>query len=399
MSFRFIYPRDLAPTLVAKLERAEVPEGFRKLSPTPTVAQAELLLDVAYAASLQEDEGRATEVSLAWVDRSERVDGPAGLLPLRDALPLTPEAIRRLASAVEPKRGYLLVGPTATGGADIWGLLHLHFSEEVRGSVPALVVQIVRPGTLRIRHIVDDYYLLAHGTCVELLGSDQTWRLLRLMTLALNPAHAGEDASPQALTLLRIALNMLRQKHGGAILVALDERTSAGLELRFCVESPRTQLLRQAVNETLTADIEATSLTGEHAWEATLNRRRQAGERLFAVEEFIGQLTAVDGALLLRADLELVSFGVIIGPLGPDVGEIAVRVVNPVDETQAVVTPLSRLDLGTRHQSVVRFCFMNPGALALVASQDGTLSFCTRAGTSAEVLLLRPYSMDVGALR
>jgi hypothetical protein len=399
MSFRFTYPRDLAPALLAKLEGQEVPESFRKLSPTPSLAQAELLLDVAYAASLQADEGRATEVSIAWVDRAERVDGPAGLLPFRDALELTPESIRRLAPAVEPKRGYLLVGPTPEGGAQIWGLLHLHFSEEVRGSVPALVVQIIKPGTLRIRHIVDDFYLLAHGTCVELLGSDQTWRLLRSMTLTLNPGHVGPEPSPQALTLLRLALNMLRQGHGGAILVASDPHALATLEQRFPIESSRAGLLRQAVNQTQEVDLDATALTGEHAWEATLSRRRQAGDRLFAVEEFIGQLTAVDGTLLLGRDLELLSFGVIIGPQSTTVDDASVRVVDPVDETVAEVAPLARLDLGTRHQSAVRFCFMNPGAIALVASQDGTLSYCTRADAASEVLLLRPYSMDVGALR
>jgi sensor domain DACNV-containing protein len=399
MSFRFTYPRDLAPALVAKLEGLEVPESFRKLSPTPSLAQAELLLDVAYAASLQADEGRITEVSIAWVDRAERLDGPAGLLPFKDALDLTPESIRRLAPAVEPKRGYLLVGPTSQGGAEIWGLLHLHFSEEVRGSVPALVVQIIKPGTLRIRHIVDDFYLLAHGTCVELLGSDQTWRLLRSITLTLNPENAGQEPSPQALTLLRLALNMLRQKHGGAILVAADERALETLELRFPIEASRTRLLRQAVDETLANDLEAKALTGEHAWEATLSRRRQAGDRLFAVEEFIGQLTAVDGALLLRRDLELVSFGVIIGPHAAALEEASVRIVDPVDETVATVSSLAQLDLGTRHQSAVRFCFLNPRAIALVASQDGTLSFCTRTDAASEVLLLRPYSMDVGALR
>jgi hypothetical protein len=262
-----------------------------------------------------------------------------------------------------------------------------------------LVVQLVRPGTLRIRHIVDDFYLLAHGACVELLGSDQAWRLLRSMTRALSPAYRDQDASPQALTLLRIALNMLRQGHGGAILMACDERAFADLEMRFCIELPRTLLLRQAVDEMLAVDSDAGALKGEHAWEATLNRRRQASERLFAVEEFIAHLTAVDGALLLRSDLELVAFGVIIGLLEADIGEIAVRVVNPVDETQELVAPLGRLDLGTRHRSAVRFCFMNPGSFALVASQDGTLSYCTRACDAPEVLLLRPYSMDVDALR
>jgi hypothetical protein len=399
MSFRFIYPRDLAPALVAKLEGLEVPESFRKLSPTPSLAQAELLLDVAYAASLQADEGRTTEVSIAWVDRTERVDGPAGLLPFRDPLELTPEFIRRLAPAVEPKRGYLLVGPTPEGGAEIWGLLHLHFSEEVRGSVPALVVQIIKPGTLRIRHIVDDFYLLVHGVCVELLGSDQTWRLLRSITLTLDPGHLGAEPSPQALTLLRIALNMLRQKHGGTILVAPDDRALETLELRFPIESSRARLLRQAVDETLAVDLDAKALTGEHAWEATLSRRRQAGDRLFAVEEFIGQLTAVDGALLLSRELELLSFGVIIGPQAGPLDDASVHIVDRVDETVAEVAPLARLDLGTRHQSAVRFCFLNPTAIALVASQDGTLSFCTRLAAASEVLLLRPYSMDVGALR
>lgn len=398
MSFRFVYPRDLVPAMLARLQSAQMPAAFRTLSPIPSTGQAECLLDAAYAASLEEEEGRRIEVAIAWVDRREALNGPAGLLPLRDPLPLTPDSIRRLAPAVEPKRGYLLAGPTEDGGSHIWGLFHLHFEEEARGALSALVVQVLKPGTLRIRNVVDDLYLLTHGSYVELLGSGHTRRLLDLMTKMMEPSHVGVTPLPRALTLLRLALSMLRLGHGGTILVVPTDSYARGVTSRFVIDSSRTSLLRSTITETR-ADIEATALVGEHAWETTLSRRRQADEKLYGVEEFIGQLTSVDGALLLRSDLELVSFGTIIEAEAADAGDGLVKIVDPLDEAQERIVPLAKIDLGTRHQSAVRFCAANPRALALVASQDGALSVCVQEPGAAEVLLLRPYGMDVGVLR
>lgn len=50
-------------------------------------------------------------------------------------------------------------------------------------------MQVLKPGTLRIRNVVDDLYLLKHGSCVELLGSGHTRRLLDLMSKMMDLSH------------------------------------------------------------------------------------------------------------------------------------------------------------------------------------------------------------------
>jgi hypothetical protein len=87
----------------------------------------------------------------------------------------------------------------------------------------------------------------------------------------------------------------------------------------------------------------------------------------------VGRLTAVDGAVLLNTDLEVLGFGAMIktGELKDDT---QVVVLEPgVSDSPNQATTLAALG-GSRHRSAAEYCNAQKEALAFVASQDGPLT-------------------------
>jgi hypothetical protein len=110
--------------------------------------------------------------------------------------------------------------------------------------------------------------------------------------------------------------------------------------------------------------------------------------------DFVARLTAVDGAVVLDQELGLLGAGATIQT--PDASmpaEIVLEDPRSVGCERRV--PTSSLG-GNRHRSAICFCAQQEGlALALVASQDGDLSFFARRPDGL-VHALRPYELGVG---
>jgi hypothetical protein len=82
--------------------RASIPGGGRALPPQPQFID---LLEIAFATSLYvEEEGRPTEVGLAWLEREE-----FGVLRLAEPVPALPARIAKLAPAAERDRTPLAI--------------------------------------------------------------------------------------------------------------------------------------------------------------------------------------------------------------------------------------------------------------------------------------------------
>jgi DNA integrity scanning protein DisA with diadenylate cyclase activity len=108
-------------------------------------------------------------------------------------------------------------------------------------------------------------------------------------------------------------------------------------------------------------------------------------EQMELVATEIGRYTAIDGAVILNRELQLISFGAVLIPPDEPPTEVQIEHIgNPVNR----VHPVKDLG-GTRHQSAAKFCQQVPDAVAFVSSHDGPLTIFRRPPKTKYVLALR----------
>jgi hypothetical protein len=92
---------------------------------------------------------------------------------------------------------------------------------------------------------------------------------------------------------------------------------------------------------------------------------------------FIASLARVDGCVLLSSGLNVRGFGVeIMCRSDPP----AVFAAGDERATKAKQRPLDFTHFGTRHRSMMRYCYSHPGSIGFVISQDGDVRAITRLG-------------------
>lgn len=336
----------LAAHLAATRER-----GATDLAPQPDVETIEALVDAAFWASLQREEGRQPRISLAYVPP---VNSGHGMVFER-WLTLSPRELSRLAPAVERPGIHLGVWPDG-GRLRVWGTTRL---------VPSLgfIVEVAGPGLLVLKHRRGDE-MEKYGTIAVLEGDriqvvdEGSARLPDCPDLlaALLLFDNGEAAGPGATrVLVQLAVSMRAHGHGGTLLVVPGEgdgwRSSTVQPISYQV-APFTGLsglLRASPEE-----------RADRPWREAMRR----------VVDAVAGLTAVDGATVLNERHELLAFGVKLARKRGSERVERVTVTAPVAGTTPRVVDPSQLG-GTRHLSAAQFISDQRGALALVASQDG----------------------------
>lgn len=392
--------RTVAPTVAEHLQlhRAALPPADPAQPPLellPTAPDIEALVDAAFWASVRREEGYIPKISLAFLRPIPEVCP----LVFAEALSLDPGALTRLAAAVEQPGIHLGVWPAfaaldpnaasagqardaapessaasagqarnaardpyaasavrARGGElMVWGTTHM---------IPpfCFVVEVVGPGLLVLKHrprhesrkfvnvavlegdrikIVDERASLI-ADCPALLAS----------MLGFDAASMQDDALNVQV---QLALAMRRHGRGGILLIV----PSGSEAWRESIVRP----IRYAVQP---AFCELTDLLGkhgslpEHEWSDMINR---------AIEALAG-LTAVDGAAVVTDRYELLAFGAKIARRDGNLAAEEIVVTEPV--VGGVATRMHPGQLGgTRHLAAAQFVHDQPGAVALVASQDG----------------------------
>ena len=319
------------------------------VGPLPDAAAVEAIVDAAFWASLQREEGYVPRISLAFLPP----EGAARHLRLATPLPLGPRALSRLGPAVERPGIHLGVWGN---GEDllVWGTIR---------AIPAFtfVVEVLGPGLLVVKHrtradsakfenvavFEGEQVKVLSRAAVDVSKGPVLLRLLLAPELS-PPAEAPDDV------LVRLAVSMRAHGRGGTLLVV-----PAGTDgWKDSIVTPVAYAVEPAFTEL--ADLVRTEEHGGARGSAALVR---------AVDAVAG-LTAVDGATVITDRHELLAFGVKIGrPDGrPQVQEVLVS--EPVEG--AVPVTVAPLQLGgTRHLSAAQFAQDQPASVALVASQDG----------------------------
>jgi hypothetical protein len=349
------YPaaRIVAPVVVEHLathQAAARERGVRDVAELPSVAQVEALIDAAFWASLQREEGHAPKISLAVIAPEKA--GHA--MVFERWIPLDPHKLSRLAPAVERPGIHLGVWPQVDA-LRVWGATR---------AVPTgtFVLEVVDPGLLVLKYRRGDEFD-KYGTIAVLEGDrisvvDEGGASLPdcpALLASLLAFDASVPAAGSTGVLIQLAISMRAHRRGGSLIVVPGDgsawQDSAAQPIPYRVKpfTALAELLKSPEEDRL-----------HPAWRDAFHR---------AVDGVAG-LTAVDGATVINERHELLAFGVkLVRRRGAERVERVAVTAPVVGNAPAVVDP-SRLG-GTRHLSAAQFIHDQRDALALVASQDG----------------------------
>jgi hypothetical protein len=324
--------------------------GQSHVGPAPDGAALEALGDVAFWASLRREEGYSPQVSLAFLPPA---DAGRPLL-FEEPLPLTPDALTRLAPAVERPGIHLGVWP-AGDALRIWGA--------TRNIPPlCLVLEVVAPGLMVFKYPRRDD--VGKFVNVAVLDGDEVKIIdergsslpdCPAIVTALQGFESPSTWSGAVNVFVELALSMRAHHRGGALLIvptgSRSWSESIARPIHYAVSPPFLALAEQlrAPDETRAPE--------------TLEAMRPAIDA-------VAGLTAVDGATILTQACELLAFGAKIVRRQGHVPVEQVTITEPIEGVVPRVVSLSGLG-GTRHLSAAQFVQDQQTAVALVASQDG----------------------------
>lgn len=352
--------RHVAPAVHAHfahhLEDARA-KGEPDLAPLPTIDEICDALDMAFWASLRKEEGYVPRLSLAFV-APEQAGHP---IVFEHRVPFDPAKLTRIAPAVERPGLHLGIAPGAP--LDVWGAAR---------TLPrhCCVIEVSEPGLIVVKHHRGD--ALAKFVNVAVLQGDQI-KVIDEHASALpdcpdllasllgfdSPTSWGGSVN----VLVQLAVSMRAHRRGGLMLLvptgSEEWRESIAQPLPYAVAPAFAELAALSHREKARGP-GAAQEHGLRSWHEELGR---------AVDAIAG-LTAIDGAVVLSAEFDLLAFGAKITRR---------RGASPIDQLSltepvlgvpsTVVTP-DQMG-GTRHLSAAQFIHDQRDALALVASVDG----------------------------
>lgn len=341
----------------------------------PDRIQFDLLLRACFAASLKQDEGRPTAFTVFYDSEALYAD-----YLFEEPLALSPHILAQLSSALDSSRSYLCVGPEQDG-LNIVGIRHWgdHSTFTAAGGRPShVVVHVAGPGILAVAYDKSTILTYRHGEVAyypnQFAAHNNAVTTLIPEMPATDPARLGKLR--EAVT--HIAEAMLRQRHGGTFLMVPEGSSwkSRVFAASFAARQPTTRVRDALVSATLGQRVRSTA-TDERATRLRLAEfsSNDLDIQLGVELEWLAQLTATDGMTVVTTDLTLVGFGVFFKSSDPG---IVARIKNPyAAHPDDPLRPVASLG-GARHQSAAVTCYALPGSVALVASQDGTLTAMRR---------------------
>lgn len=327
------------------------PRFLRELAPDsphrPDIADVEEMIDAAFWASLRREEGYLPTISAAFLDP----DGARDPLRFEQPLPFAPDALARLAPAVERPGVHLGVW-RRSGELQVWGTVT---------KIPkhCFVLEVTSPGLLVIKQSRGEEtnkfanVAVLEGDLIKVLSEDvlNLPDCLPMIRSLLDFGSPTDDLN----VLLQLAVSMRRHGRGGSLLVvpSASERWRGSIvpPIHYSVSPPflgLPDLLQDG------------SVTQDPAWQNALHRTIDA----------IAGLTAVDGATVMSDSYQLIAFGAKIGLHKEGTRVEQVVVTEPVVGSAAEIVHPTHLG-GTRHLSAAQFAQDQPDSMALVASQDG----------------------------
>lgn len=411
----YAFPADLAEQVIARWHTF-VARHDQPAPPLPPAACLREVLETAFFASFAREEGRDLRFVLCCAPTSviaREGEGAVPVVPFERPRPLTPDALRSLAPAVNPTSAALLVRvPEEQSDSticEVAGVLnvgsHLERARSGRAfynrpAPHALLIDVrgagemhiyrggIKLATLKSGRLQDQlaYSGLEFLPISEILASGTDALRSRIERPLTEPSRESSDFEWTALlnTILCIVNGVKEHGHGGTVLlVAPGMVGTLPVETKFRVadrNSVVTDCFIHFVNArhrlTAARDSFARTASGREGLSHLKNATFVAEEDLADAADLAARLSAVDGALILRADLGIEGFG----------AEIVLDAAQAIDAHEVTGHPLRsgswpRADsqsFGMRHRSAARCIAAAEGAAAFVVSQDGVVTFMWR---------------------
>jgi hypothetical protein len=346
--------RTVSPTVHAYFARRLAPavsDGQEHLASLPAAKTIEAVIDAAFWASLRREEGYTPRISLAFLSPEQAVHP----LVFARALTLTPEALTRIAPAVE--RPGIHLGIWHNGDElYVWGTTR---------TIPkfCFVLEVAAPGLLVVKHHSGEEagkfvnVAVLEGDQIKLVDEHaSTAPECPAMLTSLLGFDSATSWAHSVNVLVQLAVSMRAHERGGCLLVVPTDseswQESIVRPLAYAVSPPFSELA-QLSQET-----------------AVGPRRMVVQEELGRTVDWIAGLTAVDGAVVMNDRYELLGFGAKIARRHKFAQVEQVRLTEPIQRSEAVLVHPEELG-GTRHLSAAQFVHDQRDAIALVASQDG----------------------------
>jgi hypothetical protein len=358
-------PDEFAGALGAHLEGADLPEPRDLRS----------LIEIAFFASLNEEEGQRLAFTIAWIGRA---GADRAMIEIARPVLATPKNVAKLAPSTSREVTALAV---RRAGEDlvVWALF-----QQSEALEQPLTIHALAPGVLRVELGGIPRALYTRGEILLLGGAHEVKSSARRLTAAFacwaRDADATTRVDARAAIVTRVAARALEHGHGGMILIIpATTPEPAGVRAHYAVGAGSDVLARRYAElvACVPANERLARIAGSRprAADGRVHVRDEAQLRAADAVDFVARLTAIDNALLLDTDLRVRGFGVQV--IEADAPQYSFRHVSPYTD-DVHVDDLSTFK-GTRHPAGVIFCLRQPGeAAAIIASQDGRLSLAVK---------------------
>lgn len=390
-----------------------------KSHPRPAPDQLAKILESAYLASMESEEGRPLKFGLIMRASTEPDEPGCTVARFREQRPLSSYEIRRLAPATGLSSTFIAVESTDRG-LFIWGTMdvgsewsQLQSAEQTSGMcLPFhLVITVSAPGTINLKFSDSLIYSAERGQSAQ-----QSCNVLKfgpvqeffqpVMHQLLQEAFPDRDdlisdkhfvisyGGEYLRFLARILKYAERLGHGATIIILRekdDTRANDYLSIKYPLSNchPWDELVRYV--NLIGEEIESSKLINgkpqitqpdlDH-WKAASRDCESLSQQLIDRSRFLARLTQVDGALVMTERLRVLGFGAIIKEVStsrPTFRFCQDELCRKFEERKLEA-------YGTRHRSSIKLC-EQMDCIAFVLSQDGGVKALKHEG---EQVLLWP---------
>ncbi|EDM37968.1 hypothetical protein PBAL39_16124 [Pedobacter sp. BAL39] len=404
-------PQDLAVLVHDKLKRS-------KRSPVvPELNVLNDLFDCLFYTSMCKEESDLIKVTVTFIDPGNpdphpprrRVAERWSCISFDSPIPLTTKSLVKLSKAADPSSTSLAIYYDDKG-LYIWGMIDqamhyqnfLNYESDTDSEQPGFFqVSVKDIGTL---NILFDYELLATlnqnilvqryldvltiGPVAKILKKNSEF-LKRTLKQYLAEQHPNQTFSDWEdfldnlwiQTLSRLLLKIQNYQHGGALLIA-DE--SPDIDIKYKIHYQRliyamiayaqasidTHVLENEISTQLREGKRHVSKTLYQRESMALLQKAGTADEITGAINFIASQTCVDGVVLFNRDMVSNGFGAVLRAKRMP---RKIHVSATATATIKSLTPADPKHYGTRHRSMIAYCWNHPTALGLVISQDGEI--------------------------
>ena len=418
------YPRELAERIIS-----EWPEVSNPLDDLPPKEALISLLSESFQASLLREESRPITCRLVLVnpcELSEAEGPPTGMhvLQLEDERKLSAQEIRRLSPCATFYRSLIGIRWGSEEGFRIWAILNsgTRWVARIDGgrlqssaAPDRLIIHLSAPGNLIISRGDNLITTLLNGR-LEGHGFDiyearwlqksqedfEQWAIRE----CFRDHDIGAIVESDFVNMLgqnftrRIISKVRRARHGGMLIIVRTKDAAkivdpqGSIRPKYWIKETRA---RHRCRELLFAVMRTLSLVGaEHGLKTVSwkdyqgledERLARLDESIFECANFLADLMAVDGALVVTDAWDVIGFGAEIhGPSNRN--EVVYRALD-LEGTKLIAERAD--EAGTRHRAACRLSHQHPECMITVVSQDGAVRYVSNLNGKVIYWELGPF--------